>query len=132
MGFLDLFRAKTKPAPLFDDEEEVDAKGGFTVNKSFAKSFEERKRKQDLSQARERGLFDALRAADGEADSEEEESEDDGAALTTTWRDPWVIGLTPAARPSWLMWIRSSSPSSFATYSSRNLYMSRNFQVVSM
>ena len=45
---------------------------------------------------------------------------------------PWVIGFTPAARPSSLVCTISLRPSSLATYSSRSLYISRNFQVVSM
>lgn len=64
------------PAALFDESEDEGATK-LAVNKKFAGRYEDVKRKQELSRARDLGID-----LDGGEDSEEEESEDDGALLT--------------------------------------------------
>jgi protein KRI1 len=66
---------KLKSEQLFDDTFEAEDK--IIINKSFAGNYEEKKRKQELSRARDLGID--LEASN---ESEDEESEDEGELLT--------------------------------------------------
>jgi protein KRI1 len=70
--------APSQKAALFEEDRSGDT--ALRINASFAASFEERKRRQDLSRAAELGLLSAPAAGEGGASSASS-SEDEGALL---------------------------------------------------